>query len=191
MGGNDSRCQTGSQATCIRLSKQGADCRWNSAEFESGSGVCLGNDSRCSGSSSQTCTYLTAQGTDCKWRAAFSVTGSLGLACANAQAFVDDRRAWGALRQMFAEVTGVLPEFVDIDLLVETRRLRGRSLSEARNVRVTYAIVVGGDAPETIDVTGDEVGQKLHASNIDSLQSAVATSIETSLGESYIVTIAT
>merc|ERR1712048_922107 len=192
MGGNDSRCQTGSQATCIRLSKQGADCRWNSAEFESGSGVCLGNDSRCSGSNSQTCTYLTAQGTDCKWRAAFSVTGSLGMACANAQAFVDVRSAWWAVREALANVTGVLPEYVDIDILAETRRLRGRSLSDASNLRVTYAIVVGGDAPEKIEVTGAEVGQKLQASNIGSLQSAVATSIEKSLGsESYIVTIAT
>merc|ERR1712048_1352010 len=192
MGGNDSRCQTGSQATCIRLSKQGADCRWNSAEFESGSGACLGNDSRCSGSSSQTCTYLTAQGTDCKWRASFSVTGSLGMACANAQAFVGDRSAWGAVREALANVTGVLPEYIDIDILAEARRLRGRSLSDANNLRVTYAIVVGGDAPEKIEVTGAEVGQKLQASNIGSLQSAVATSIDTSLGsESYIVTIAT
>merc|ERR1711866_2595 len=127
-----------------------------------------------SGSNAPTCTYLTAQGTDCKWRAAFRVTGSFEMFCANAQSFVDDLGAWGALREALALVTGVPPEFVDIDLLAETRRLRSRSLSEATKLRVTYAIVVGGDAPETIEVTGAEVGQKLQASNIDSLQSAVS-----------------
>merc|ERR1712048_521331 len=68
--GDDSQCAGSSQATCVRLSNQGADCRLSSEGLFSGSpGACVGTDPRCSVSNTLNCTLLDV----CKWRAAFSV----------------------------------------------------------------------------------------------------------------------
>merc|ERR1712019_121173 len=65
------------------------------------------------------------------------------------------------------------------------RRLQARSLSQASKLIVTYAIVVTGDAPKTIQVTGVEVGEKLQTSNLQIVESIVSTSIEETLGSGF------
>mmetsp|Transcript_60613 Transcript_60613/g.96239 ORF Transcript_60613/g.96239 Transcript_60613/m.96239 type:complete len:768 (+) Transcript_60613:74-2377(+) len=77
--GNDSRCAGSSQAKCISLENEGADCRWqidaSTTTNPSGPGECVGNDSRCRGSSQQTCALLGSQGADCIWEITEDVEG--------------------------------------------------------------------------------------------------------------------
>lgn len=113
------------------------------------------------------------------------MTGSLVMEVTNVESFVSNAAARGAIREALGNLTRVPLEYIDIDLVAETKRLRARSLALVGNLLVTYAIEVAGDAPETIQVTGAEVGGSLQASNLDDVQGAVSTSIEKSLGSGY------
>jgi len=149
-------------------------------------GKCLGNDSRCRGSSELACNALSSDGADCKWRSAFIVTGNMTAAVSDADNNVSDADAKTAVIKGIANFTDVPPAYVDVDLAAETgkRRLRSQHL-EAGLWTITYAIAVGGGAPESVATTGTEVAAKLKAENSD----AISSSIEESLGGSASVSI--
>merc|ERR1719375_1732073 len=97
------------------------------------------------------------------------------MAVTKPEDFVNNPDALKAMRKALAKLTGVPPEYIDIDVVIETRRLRARSLSQMINLIVTYAIVV----------TGVEVGEKLQASSLNLVESAISTSIEETLGSGF------
>jgi len=111
------------------------------------------------------------------------------MAVKDMQTFLDNPNAKLAIRKALANITGVPSEYIDVDVVAEAKRLRARMLSQSGNLLVTYAIVVPSDAPDTVYVTGVEVGEKLLASNLDHVQIAVSTSIENVFGSELLVSI--
>jgi len=187
--GNDSRCSGSSHARCIRLSDTGSDCRWESSMWSSGSlGTCLGNDSRCSGSTEQTCNFLTEEGSDCKWRSAFTVSGSMIVTVSDLETARSSDTVKDAVIETISNITSIPPEYVDVDVAIEDgkRRLRASQISETGNLRVTYVIAVPGDAPETIEATGAEVGDRLKAASSTTIENLISTNAAESEGSGSI-----
>jgi len=126
---------------------------------------------------------LKRQRVDCRWRAAFRVTGSFVIADKTNQIL---SRSFGlfiaAMRDALGKLTGVPSFYIDVDVIKQTRRLRGRSLVAANRLLLTYAIAVSGDAPETIQVTGDQVAEKLNVTNSENIEHVVSTSIQNDMG---------
>jgi len=129
---------------------------------------------------------------------AFSVSGSLVVAVKNAESFVSDLRVKSAVRDALATLTSVPSDLIDVEISVldeeAARRLRGKSLTPPRrlasSVLITYVIVVSGDALKTVQVTGAKIGEKLHPSKIDDIQSAFSARFEAaSIGELFDVSI--
>lgn len=187
--GNDSRCQGSRHATCYRLESHGSDCRWKSSIWTSGpDGKCVGghskwhwstNASKCSDLGEVACNMLTNSGADCRWRGAFSVTGSMTITVSGADAFVDSGRNVAVIDGMIdgiANFTGVPAAYVDVDLAPELdrRRLRSPQLEQSKDMLLTYAIAVSGEAPESVVATGSEVRTKLTPENRDAIEDAMS-----------------
>lgn len=106
------------------------------------------------------------------------------MSVSDVDAFVKSEDARAAVTKGIANVTGLPEEYVDVDLSVEVERRRLRAVDSHQSgvVRVTYAISVDGDAPESVTITGDEVGAKLNAANSANIQDAITSSIDESMG---------
>jgi hypothetical protein len=132
-----------------------------------------------------------SQSASCKWREVFSVSGELELETTNPQTFVDDVVVSHAIREGLASVAQVESTYIDVDLSsTNFRRLAvGRLL--AANIMVTYSIDIGGEAPASIAVTSDEVGESLASSNQEAINSAVADEIAAAKQGHYVVNVNT
>jgi len=145
----------------------------------------VGNDSRCGGSSELMCNKLEQEGADCRWRGAFSVTGTIETSISDAQDFIDDPLAKDAVKKAIANVTNVPAEYVDVDLFEganRSRRLTLQQVTMADSLLVTYAIAVGGDAPASVAVTGEDVSMKMTSSNSATISDAIASKVDESFG---------
>jgi len=89
-----------------------------------------------------------------------------------------------AVIETIANVAGVPAEYVDADVTTEggQRRLRASQVSESDNLRVTYVISVPGDAPETVQATGAEVGNRLKAARSTTIEDLISKSVAESEG---------
>merc|ERR1712060_240465 len=89
-----------------------------------------------------------------------------------------------AVIETISEIASVPSEYVDVDVATEDgkRRLRASQISENGNLRVTYVIAVPGDAPETVEATGVEVGDRLKAASSRTIGSLISTNAAESEG---------
>lgn len=113
------------------------------------------------------------------------------VAVSNVDSFVNNSDAKTAVAAGIANFTGVPPVYVDVDLAVEIerRRLRAQQPHQSDDVILTYAIAVGGDAPESVATTGAEVVAKLKAENSGSIADAISSSMQESLGRSFVLSV--
>lgn len=183
--GNDSRCPGSWKATCRRLQRQRADCRWKTA-YSGPSGKCSGGDSRCGSSSKNQCDVFTNQGVVCKWREAFSANGGFQLESSNPLRFAQDVQVRDALKKGLARVTGVGKSYIDLDIsLFAPRRLAAKRHLSATLVTVTYSIEVDVDALDTIHLSGDDVRLKLAPSNMEGIASSIKAEVAEATNHQY------
>jgi hypothetical protein len=131
------------------------------------------------------CSKLEQEGADCKWRGAFVVTGFMETSINDAQEFIHDPLSKEAMRKAIANITDVPAEYVDVDLFAKTnqsRRLVLQQVGIQDSLLVTYAIAVGGDAPASFTVTGEEVSTKMSSPNSGTISDAIAVKVDESFG---------
>merc|ERR1719436_2290737 len=103
------------------------------------------------------------------------------IACSDAAGFVDSDTAKKAVTDSIAAVTGVPSDYIDIDISIQEqgRRLQTRKLSslQSGNLIITYVITVPGDAPETVNATGFDVGEQLNAAKMDTIEQVIVANV--------------
>jgi len=113
------------------------------------------------------------------------VTGSMETSISDAQEFIDDPLSKEAVRKAIANVTNVPTEYVDVDLFEkanQSRRLALQQVGVQDSLLVTYAIAVGGDAPASVTVTGEDVSNKMTSSNSGTISDAITAKVDESFG---------
>lgn len=109
------------------------------------------------------------------------------VSVSNVDSFVNDSDTNAAVTEGLANYSGIPPAYVDVDVaaLKGNRRLRSQPAARPELVTLTYAIAVGGLAPESVATTGPEVGAKLESENSEAVEDAIFSSLEESLGWDY------
>jgi len=112
------------------------------------------------------------------------VSGSMILTVSDMEGTISSDTVKDAVVETIANVAEVPSDYVDVDVATEDakRRLRASQLSENSNLRVTYVISVPGDAPENVQATGVEVGDRLKAASSTSIESLISTNVAESEG---------
>jgi hypothetical protein len=103
----------------------------------------------------------------------------------DAKDFIDNPLSKEAVRKAIANVTNVPAEYVDVDLFEkanQSRRLLVQQVGMRGSLLVTYAIAVGGDAPASVKVTGEEVSNKMTSSNSGTISDAITSKVDESFG---------
>lgn len=101
-----------------------------------------------------------------------------------AEQFLDRPNASSAIGSGIADVAGVSPEYLDVDLFAGAggRRLEANALPASAELIATYGIDVPGDAPVSTLERYRWFDHSLQPSNIHAIEKALTSSVADSMG---------